>query len=174
MEAVKAEQKRLKSLWSQEKNSSPLMQKRRDAFPSQLIYSLYIKHPNKKSVSCVLHCKEFKMMLQCFSHISTMKSYKTFTRAGKQNRLGSLFRWKKYTNMMWCRIKRPSLRLSTCPLTNTQPHIVNMFILLKGKHSSVGFSRQGDDEKWSNLAVCAHWMRSQVLTPVFCLQHIRG
>lgn len=81
------------TLWSQEQNSGLLMHKRRDAFPSQLIYSLDINRPNKTSVSCVLHRKEFKMIsLQCISHIPTMKSYKTFTRAGKQDRLGSLFR----------------------------------------------------------------------------------
>lgn len=60
---------------------------------------------------------------------------------------GVIVQMKKYTNMKQCRRRRPSLCHLTFSLTDTQPHIVNMLILLKGKHSSVGFSRQDSDEK---------------------------
>lgn len=77
--------------------------KMRDAFPSQLFYSLYINQPNKKSISCVLHRKEFKMLSQRISHIPTVESYKSFTRAGKQDWLGSLLRW-KISTYLWSNV----------------------------------------------------------------------
>lgn len=85
----------MKSLLESRKEVQPVNAQKERRFPITVIYSLYINHPKKKSISCVLHRKEFKVMsLQCISHIQTMKSYKTFTRAGNQDSLGSLLRWK--------------------------------------------------------------------------------
>lgn len=113
---------------------------RRDVFPSQLIYSLYINHPNKKRASCVLHCKELKLMsIQCIFSYTNQEVVQNIYRGRKAGQTGVIVQMKNAH--LWSNAGREA---PMAPLTNTQPHTVNMFNLLKGKHNSVGFFWQGD------------------------------
>lgn len=139
---------------------------RRDVFPSQLIYSLYINHPNKKRASCVLHCKEFKLMsIKCIFSYTNQEVVQNIYRGRKAGQTGGHCSDEKCTLMKYIGPEAPMV-----PLTNTQPHTVNMFDLLKGKHNSVGFLTG-----WRDLQfVHGGWGHNFSHQHFIYLQHVRG